>query len=316
LHFKNVILKKTSCIICNQANHKKLFSAKYLLFNLKGKYNVIKCNNCNLIRTDPMPTIGSMKYYYPKNYSPYIDTQLKRKQNNFKAYIKKITNFFFDAKGQFIPSLPVGNILDIGCASGFFLYEMKKKGWKTFGIETSKHAANYAKKILNLNVYNGPIEKAKKPNCKSLDLIVGWMTIEHLHNPIFVLKKIRSWSNKSTYLVLSIPNADSFEFNLFKKYWYALQVPTHAHHFTPETIKKVLKIGGWNIQRIIYQRSISNIIASLGHILEFYGYKKIGKSLIYYTSNPGMFNYFFYPFSYILAIFKQSGRITIWAKLN
>ena len=316
MNFNKIILKKTSCIVCKKINSKKLFNAKYLLFNLKGNYNVVRCIYCNLIRTDPMPTISTIKYYYPENYAPYVDTKIKKKISIFKIYTKRIINYFFDARGEFLPNLVPGNILDIGCASGYFLYKMKKKGWNVFGIETSKHAADYAKKKLNLNVYNGSVESAKKPKCNTLNLIVGWMTIEHLHNPILVLNKLRSWSNKSTYLVLSLPNAASFEFNLFKKYWYALQVPTHAHHFTPETIKKVLKMGGWNVEKIIYQRTISNIIASLGHILQFYGFKKIGLRLIDYTSNPGLINYFFYPLSYILALFRQTGRMTIWAKIN
>jgi len=314
MNFDKVILKKTKCIICNKRKHVKLFDAKYLFFDLEGKYNIVKCVNCGLIRTDPLPTISTMKYYYPKNYSPYIDTQAKKTSSQFKKNIKNILHFFFDTKGQAIPNLQSGNMLDIGCASGHYLHEMKKKGWNVFGIETSKDAVTYARKKFNLRVFNGPIEKAKKPKCTYLDLIVGWMTAEHLHNPILAFKKLRAWSTKSTYLVLSIPNADSFEFNLFKNNWFALQVPTHVHHFTPKTIKKVLDISGWKVEKIIHQRTIANIIASIGNILKSYGFIKIGTSLINYTSNPLKFNYLFYPISLIQAFFRQSGRITIWAR--
>ena len=168
MNYNKIILKKTSCIVCKKINSKKLFNAKYLLFNLKGNYTVVRCNYCNLIRTDPMPTISSIKYYYPENYAPYLDTKIKKKINIFKMYAKRIINYFFDARGEFLPNLP--------------------PGWNAFGIEPSKYAADYAKKELNLNVYNGSIENSKKPKCKTLDLIVGWMTIEHLHNPILVLK--------------------------------------------------------------------------------------------------------------------------------
>ena len=66
MNFNKVILKKTECIICKKRKHLKLFKAKYLLFDLKGTYNVVKCSICNLIRTDPLPTIDTMKYYYSK----------------------------------------------------------------------------------------------------------------------------------------------------------------------------------------------------------------------------------------------------------
>lgn len=315
MNYSSVILKKTNCVICKNKKSSYLFNAKYLLFNLEGDYNVLKCNSCELIRTDPLPTINTMEYYYPKEYAPYVNTKKPRQQSKFKKKIKKFTNFFFDTKGQSIPNISVGNILDFGCASGEFLLKMKNKGWKVFGIETSKEAADYANN-LELNVYHGPLEEAKKPNCPELNLIVGWMAVEHLHDPISAFKKLHTWSNKDTYLTFSIPNAESFEFNLFKKNWYALQVPTHVHHFTPKTINKILEMSGWKLEKVIYQRSVTNIIASIGHVLESFGCKRIGKFFLNYAHNPMKLNYLLYPIALILSIFKQSGRITIWAKIK
>src|SRR3546814_19345766 len=61
-----------------------------------------------------------------------------------------------------------------------------------------------------------------------VDLIVGWMVLEHLHQPLAVLRKLRRWIQPDGWLVLSVPDAGSLEFRVFGDRWYALQLPTHS----------------------------------------------------------------------------------------
>src|SRR3989304_3784699 len=37
-----------------------------------------------------------------------------------------------------------GRLLDIGCGYGFFLSEMKARGWETYGMDVSSTAVSYA----------------------------------------------------------------------------------------------------------------------------------------------------------------------------
>jgi hypothetical protein len=128
------------------------------------------------------------------------------------------------------------------------------------------------------------------------------------------LQKLREWANAGGWLVLSIPNAGSFEFRLFKEKCYGLQLPNHLYHFTPVTLAKVLSAGGWKLEKIHHQRVLSNLTVSTGYVLRDRGYISLGRKFINFPANAGRLMYFLYPLALLLSIFGQTGRMTIWAR--
>ena len=231
------------------------------MHNLPGEFNIVKCRSCGLMRTNPRPTPEAIGFFYPDDYGPYLVpvVQLEtndNESNNFKSFLKPVLNKIFNANSTLIPSLPPGRMLEVGCASGAYLNHMVRKGWKVQGIEFSEEVAQVARDIGH-KVHGGPLETAPEPE-EPFDLIVGWMVLEHLHEPILGLRKLYKWANPGAWLALSIPNADSLDFGLFKDKGYALQVPTHMYHYTPHSLEKVLEAGGWSIEKIYHQRTLNN----------------------------------------------------------
>jgi SAM-dependent methyltransferase len=49
-----------------------------------------------------------------------------------------------------------GKLLDVGCATGFFLDEARQAGWDVRGCEVSEWAATYAREHFRLNVVMAP----------------------------------------------------------------------------------------------------------------------------------------------------------------
>ena len=212
-----------------------------------------------------------------------------------------------------IPDLPVGRMLEIGCASGAYLHKMKQLGWEVAGIEPSAYASQQASRHGHA-IFNGPVESAPDP-LNPYDLIVGWMVLEHLHDPVNALKKMHKWSSSSAQLVLSVPNAGALEFKLFKSRWYALHLPAHLFHFTPQTVERLLKKGGWRIQRILHQRSLSNLIASIGYWLQDRKmFSRAASLMIRFPEAKPAIHILLYPLSLIFSAFGQTGRMTIWAR--
>ncbi len=91
---------------------------------------------------------------------------------------------------------------------------MKQRGWEEAGFEPWVYASQQASRH-GYSIFNGPVESAPDP-LNPYDLIVGWMVLEHLHDPVNALKKMHKWSSPSAQLVLSVPNAGALEFKLFK----------------------------------------------------------------------------------------------------
>ena len=223
------------------------------MHNIPGEYNIVKCRTCGLMRTNPRPTQETIGLYYPDDYGPYLDSMVQLDNNNnerntIKNFLRPLINRIFNVNSTPIPPLSPGRMLEVGCASGAYLDYMAKKGWLVQGIEFSEEVAQSARD-LGYQVHGGALETAPQPD-ELFDLVVGWMVLEHLHDPVTGLKKLHKWAKPNGWLALSIPNADSLEFNLFKDKGYALQVPTHIYHYTPNSLEKVLHAGGWTIKNI------------------------------------------------------------------
>ncbi len=285
------------------------------LHGLPGEFTLVRCGICGLMRTDPHPTPETIGFYYPENYGPYHGTKITadRLHRNPRPLLYRVARKVFVFNTDRLPKINPGRMLEIGCASGAFMHRMAAKGWEVEGIEFSPQAAKNAL-ALGYHVHTGSLEAAPEPQ-QPYDLVVGWMVLEHLYDPVLALQKLARWIRPGGWLVISTPNAAALEFCLFKDLWYALQLPTHLYHYTPKTLRKVLERGGWRMERVFHQRVLSNLVASIGYVLQDRGYSnKLTKHFIEFPEKVGYKNYFLYPLAYILSLLGQTGRMTVWAR--
>jgi SAM-dependent methyltransferase len=313
-----VRLEDISCPLGCKKEDEVVLTGHDLLHDLSGEFTIVKCISCGLMRTNPRPTPDTIGYYYPEDYGPYLGTQVRQAKHkgltNIKKLIKPFVKSVINFKTTSLPPLKQGRMLEIGCASGAFLHHMAFQGWQVEGIEFSEKAAHAATK-LGYRVHAGPLETAPQPD-EPFDLIVGWMVLEHLHDPVGCLKKLREWAKQDAWLVLSVPNAASQSFRFFKSRWYDLHLPNHLYHFTPHTMELVLEASGWELVKVQHQRVLNNMIASTGYVLRDKGYAKLGQKLINLPVWAGRLSYILYPLAWLLSVFGQTGRMTIWARIK
>jgi hypothetical protein len=126
---------------------------------------------------------------------------------------------------------------------------------------------------------------------------------------------LRNWLNDEGVLILSLPNAGSIEFNLFKDRWYALHLPAHLYHYSPKTLGLMFKRTGWIIEKIYHHRELRNLFPSTGYLLHDIAWnKKLSDFFIQFPNNGWKRHYLLYPLSWFLGILGQTGRMTIWAR--
>lgn len=301
------------CPLCGCAEEIEVIKAIDRLNKTGGEYRLVKCVNCGLMRTNPRPKPEFMSDFYSDDYGPHEDNGLSTQKDGFlKRHLKGFLKKIYKTNSTVLPDLVPGDMLEIGCASGSFLKKMSELGWYVEGIEFAEKPALRAQ-AAGFNVYSGSIESAPDTG-KKFDLIVAWMVLEHLHEPLESLKKLRGWIKDSGMLAMSVPNAQSVDFRLFKDYWYALQLPTHLFHFTPETLTKILQASGWKLERLFHQRTISNYTYSSVWILNESGFKNLSEKLNNLQKSSSIFNYLSYPAGIIAGSLGQSGRMTFWAR--
>lgn len=278
---------------------------------------MVRCRSCGLLRTNPRPTADSIAFYYPAEYRPHRGNRVPQGETVRPPWRSKLAALvwrIFESNAERLPPIAPGRMIEIGCGSGGFLRRMERRGWQAEGIEFSPSAGAEAQRA-GLSVQIGPVEAASPPSEPS-DLIVGWMVLEHLHDPVETLRTIRGWTRPGGWLVASVPNSACWEFRAFGEFWYALHLPNHLWHPAPESLRRVLEAGGWRMERLFYHRDVKNVIGSAGHWLtERRILRPLARWMVEYAGREGrIWHFLLHPIGRLAAVLRQTGRMTVWAR--
>src|SRR6185436_4447479 len=155
-------------------------------------------------------------------------------------------------KLQFLSAcnLTSGRILDVGCGSGFFLRALDASQWERVGVEISDGAAEAARRAIGGDrIFTGTLSQAAWPDSE-FDVITLWSALEHTNQPRATLAEARRILKPGGSLIVQLPNAGSYQLRLFSGAWFALDVPRHRYHFTPETLESLLSATGFSSYRM------------------------------------------------------------------
>jgi len=309
-----VELERVACPLGCLAGDDLVLVGRDRLHDLPGEFRVVRCRGCGLLRTDPRPTLASIDYYYPADYHPYLSTRVVNGEEPAvppRGRLRSLARRLLRPINHELPACETGRMLEIGCGSGSFLHEMARAGWEVHGLEPSAQAGAAAA-ALGYPVHVGPLETAPDPE-RPYDLIVAWMVLEHLHQPVAALKKLSRWTVAGGRLVASVPDASAWEFRLFGPAWYALHLPGHLFHYTPRTLSRVLERGGWRLERVLWHDNPNNLLLSARYRCLDRGWTRPAQVLRDMADNR-RFVRSRAVLGKLLGTFRSSGRMTIWAR--
>lgn len=218
---------------------KKEIRKKFISYN-NVKYSI--CYNCNTSYQNPPLKIEYSEQGWGKIIDPDNNVRDMRKERNFK-----IKNWYGETISN-INKLNGGNILDIGCGLGFFLSAIDSK-WNKYGLETSNQSINFIKEnFKDINIYHGTIEENDLKNDLRFDVIFFYHVIEHLHNPLQALDKIKKMLKTGGLLILGTPNNTSICARIFGKN-YRMLSPGHVFLTSYKQMKKILLEKDFSIEK-------------------------------------------------------------------
>jgi|EndMetStandDraft_4_1072995.scaffolds.fasta_scaffold169651_1 SAM-dependent methyltransferase len=305
-------LEDRTCPTGCMPSDEKVLEGRDRLHGVPGRFTLVRCRACGLMRTNPRPTPETIGLYYPNDYAPYKpDDNPRTKTRKWRHRAKDRVGRFFGRDTRRLPDVPPGHLLEIGCASGNFLIEAKRRGWSTEGIEFSEAAAETARQR-GLHVQTGSVETVVAPQ-KQADIVAAWMVLEHLHDPLLALGKIRAWLKPDGYFVGVVPDASAFDHRLFGPHWYALQLPTHLYHFTPNSLRLLLYRAGWELVQLRWQPNAMNLLNSLDDWLQEknrHNLLRVARWLKH-AKRAGVLRRWL---GWVLGLTRQSGRMEFWAR--
>jgi SAM-dependent methyltransferase len=228
----------------------------------KGTFNLDTCKACHLVFLNPMFNDEELAKFYPQEdyYAFRINhADVQAQSNQKRTFFQSL--FFVGAAKEELISETSGRILDIGCGTGWLLYQYKQKGWQVAGVEPSPKAAEIGNKQ-GLNIFNGTLLDTSYQN-NEFDYIHSNHSFEHIYNPNEVLKEVHRILKPNGKILIGIPNIGGINAKIARKYWYYLGAPVHTFNYSPKNITQLLEKHNLTVLEVKHVSRTHGILGSI-----------------------------------------------------
>jgi SAM-dependent methyltransferase len=140
-------------------------------------------------------------------------------------------------------------VLDIGCAAGALLAELRNRGWDCTGVEICRPEAEYARRERNLDVRSLALEENRFP-AAGFDAVLASHLIEHLNSPAAFVAEAYRILAPGGYFLVTTPNIDGFQARIFRGRWRSA-IFDHLYLFSVKTLSALLTQKGFAAERIV-----------------------------------------------------------------
>lgn len=228
-----------NCRFCN----KNYFQKSFTIANTSIKMFI--CSNCGCHNKEEkkMSNYDDKDKYWNNVKDP--DGNIRNITSDDERKFK-IKNWYGDIP-NYINSFDNLKVLDVGCGLGYLLTSLNTKF--KFGLEPSSYACKMIEKkysdIKIFNFNNNFIEKIDE----EFDIIVAYHVIEHLNDPVKLIKDLKKKLKKNGKLIIGTPLIGTIISNYFGKY-YRNYIKDHEILFNLKSLKKLLNNNNFKIIRI------------------------------------------------------------------
>lgn len=212
------------------------------------EYRLGRCRACSFVFLNPRPDESTVGLLYPPDYSPYKPPK-RRRRGVLRRLRDALVGRGERTLSDRIPVKPGGVLLDYGCGAGAFAAQMRDRGWDARGMDFSPHAAAVARAEYGLRVVEGTLPHPAVPP-GSLDAITLRMVLEHVHDPLALLRAAADTLRPGGWLYVCVPNLAAWGFRAFGGAWFPLRLPWHLGHFTPETLRHAAERAGLAVEAV------------------------------------------------------------------
>ncbi len=143
------------------------------------------------------------------------------------------------------------HLLDVGCSNGSFVSAACSYGVEAEGVEPSPGPAQHAVNA-GLKVHQGFIEDVNFEK-SSFDALTLFEVIEHLKDPLSLMKECLRILKPGGYMVLRTGNTDSFTVRFMKGRWLYFHLEIHGGHvsfYKTSTMKLLAEKAGFEVHSI------------------------------------------------------------------
>jgi SAM-dependent methyltransferase len=198
---------------------------------------VFACHNCGFLFKSMRPVPGYLQEHYAwldESYVERVAEELPGFRQDYRVAHRILLKAF--PKG--------GSILDVGCASGYFLESLGEQ-WGRYGLEIFHVAAQRARARGKISIHECDIASAGFAS-GSFDVVCTFDVVEHLSEPMSFFQEVRRVLKPGGWLLLGTGDSRSFGARLSGRRWAYLAIPEHLSFFNARSLRDALRKAGFS----------------------------------------------------------------------
>ena len=200
----------------------------------KGDLRLVRCRRCAMVFASPAPPEFASGEYYDQAGADYYLSPAKLAGDYAPArFERELRLFRRHCRG--------GAVLDVGCSTGAFLYQLSQRFpgcYEALGTDVSGPALDYAAGR-GVAVLRGSFPQLDF-GARRFEAVTFWAVLEHLLEPGRFLDQAWAILKPDGLCFVLVPNLESLAARwLGGRYRYFY--PQHLNYFTPATLRRLVE---------------------------------------------------------------------------
>lgn len=206
-------------------------------------YPIVRCDRCGLLACGVVPPPEELAAYYSEAY--FQGDPSRRGYHDYEAdapLVRASLALKLRWLEKWVPRR--GRLLDVGCASGYFLETAREAGWQAVGVDLSAYATGRARQ------QGLPVVRGATPavfGADRFDAVTFWDVLEHMPDPVAGLRAAHRVLRAGGVLGLSTGRVDSLLVRLRGPRSRIFNPPQHLFFFTWAALRTALARAGFEI---------------------------------------------------------------------
>lgn len=209
--------EKRLCVICGSDDYRVLrskvpWTPTTLIKDKKGKIihqTDVMCSTCGLVYKNPCMVEECLEQFYQDEYATLYKSsmrgQISKKHINQNLLTTIYTLDWLDSIGF---GLSGKDVFEIGTGLGILLKGMEGQGAVVSGIDPDKRSIDLAQKLFGLTFDNMTWRDYKGSRNGQYDLLVCNNTLEHMYDPVSVLRQMHVFLKEDGHVLVEVPDIE------------------------------------------------------------------------------------------------------------
>jgi 2-polyprenyl-3-methyl-5-hydroxy-6-metoxy-1,4-benzoquinol methylase len=232
---------KRPCLVCGCSDSRLLMPFRFASISdvaLLDHYDLVACSGCGAAFADDIPEQAAFDRYY---------RELSKYENQARGGVASAadTERFREVANLIAPFIqgPTSRILEIGCATGGLLAELRNLGYvNVTGMDPSPGCVQAARDVYQLNAFQGTLSDI--PNHRQqYDFVILIGVLEHLRDAGPALLSIRSLLSPGGRLFVGVPDASRL--NESRNAPFQAFSLEHINYFSPRSLSNLAAAQGF-----------------------------------------------------------------------